>query len=156
MAEEDDEACQEDLEAQLSDVNLDGDDNTNDDVPTPYNNDGGVDSDVFMDACGTCPVCIEDFVIDEMVVILPRCKHAYHKECVRQWLMEKQGICPLCKTNVLDAAQIRKRANRRNNTNNNNVSSSSSGPEQPQQQRPAFYYYQNNPLVNSPGTISNI
>ena len=30
-----------------------------------------------------------------------RCKHAFHKSCIRPWLMERQGCCPLCKTNVL-------------------------------------------------------
>jgi hypothetical protein len=30
-----------------------------------------------------------------------RCKHAFHKSCIRPWLMERQGCCPLCKTTVL-------------------------------------------------------
>jgi len=48
-----------------------------------------------------CSICIEDFEAGEALTILPRCKHAFHKDCIHPWLTERQGCCPLCKTNVL-------------------------------------------------------
>lgn len=51
--------------------------------------------------CTACSICIEDFIIGETLTLLPRCKHAFHKSCIRPWLMERQGCCPLCKTTVL-------------------------------------------------------
>jgi Ring finger domain len=47
------------------------------------------------DAC--CAICLEDFADDELVIVLPTCKHFYHRCCVREWLLRKQGCCPLCK-----------------------------------------------------------
>jgi hypothetical protein len=35
------------------------------------------------------------------VFFFHRCKHAFHKSCIHPWLTERQGCCPLCKTNVL-------------------------------------------------------
>lgn len=55
--------------------------------------------------CGTCPICIDEFVMDESVIALPRCHHFYHKDCIQVWLLEKQSVCPLCKTDVFDDQQ---------------------------------------------------
>ena len=48
-----------------------------------------------------CSICIDDFEDGEKIVMLPRCQHLFHRECIRPWLMERQGCCPLCKTPVL-------------------------------------------------------
>jgi hypothetical protein len=52
--------------------------------------------------CTTCSICIEDFEPGERIRILPKCKHAYHTDCLLPWLTERHGNCPLCKENVLD------------------------------------------------------
>jgi hypothetical protein len=51
--------------------------------------------------CTECSICIDDFEPGERLVVLPRCQHAFHKDCIRPWLLERQGRCPLCKTGVL-------------------------------------------------------
>lgn len=51
--------------------------------------------------CTECTICIDDFEPGELLVLLPRCQHAFHKDCIRPWLLERQGRCPLCKTGVL-------------------------------------------------------
>ena len=51
--------------------------------------------------CTTCSICIDDFESGELIRILPRCRHAFHTDCIMPWLTERQGCCPLCKTNVL-------------------------------------------------------
>jgi Anaphase-promoting complex subunit 11 RING-H2 finger len=40
-------------------------------------------------------------------VLLPRCRHSFHRECIHPWLTERQGCCPLCKTSVLEKEEAR-------------------------------------------------
>lgn len=51
--------------------------------------------------CTICSICIEDFIANETLILLPRCQHAFHKECIHPWLLERQGCCPTCKTTAL-------------------------------------------------------
>jgi hypothetical protein len=55
--------------------------------------------------CTMCSICIDEFEAGERLTLLPRCQHAFHKDCIRPWLMERQGCCPLCKSNVLNSEQ---------------------------------------------------
>jgi len=50
----------------------------------------------------TCPICIEDFERGEKLRMLPRCRHIFHTDCILPWLTERQGCCPLCKTEVIE------------------------------------------------------
>ena len=52
-----------------------------------------------------CAICIDEFETGERLTLLPKCKHAFHRECIHAWLIERQGCCPLCKTDVLDRNQ---------------------------------------------------
>jgi Ring finger domain len=52
--------------------------------------------------CTTCSICIDDFERGERLTLLPKCRHAFHPDCLKPWLMERQGCCPLCKISVLD------------------------------------------------------
>ena len=52
--------------------------------------------------CTMCSICIEDFEDGERLRLLPRCKHAFHTDCILPWLKDRQGCCPLCKTIVLE------------------------------------------------------
>jgi hypothetical protein len=60
--------------------------------PLPHN---------YVTSCTTCSICIDDFVEGEPIRCLPKCKHAFHTDCIMPWLTERQGCCPLCKTDVL-------------------------------------------------------
>mmetsp|Transcript_81230 Transcript_81230/g.128477 ORF Transcript_81230/g.128477 Transcript_81230/m.128477 type:complete len:256 (-) Transcript_81230:6-773(-) len=42
----------------------------------------------------SCAVCLEEFD-DEMVLQLP-CKHAFHRDCISGWLLNRSTRCPLC------------------------------------------------------------
>jgi len=56
----------------------------------------------FPTNCTTCSICIDEFEPGERLRFLPRCKHAFHTECIMPWLTERQGCCPLCKTTVME------------------------------------------------------
>uniref|UniRef100_A0A6N2K1B6 RING-type E3 ubiquitin transferase n=1 Tax=Salix viminalis TaxID=40686 RepID=A0A6N2K1B6_SALVM len=43
-----------------------------------------------------CAVCLSKFEDIEILRLLPKCKHAFHIDCVDQWL-EKHSSCPLCR-----------------------------------------------------------
>lgn len=55
----------------------------------------------FLTMSTTCSICIDDFEEGETLTLLPRCKHAFHKQCLQPWLLERQGCCPFCKASVL-------------------------------------------------------
>lgn len=50
----------------------------------------------------TCSICVDEIQCpDEIVLMLPRCRHIYHTDCIKQWLMEqKSDFCPICKVTV--------------------------------------------------------
>jgi hypothetical protein len=55
--------------------------------------------------CTMCSICIDEFEAGERLTLLPRCQHAFHGDCIKPWLLERQGCCPLCKSNVLNSGQ---------------------------------------------------
>lgn len=46
-----------------------------------------------------CAVCLSKFEDIEILRLLPKCKHAFHINCIDQWL-EKHSSCPLCRQKV--------------------------------------------------------
>ena len=56
--------------------------------------------------CTTCSICIDEFEEGETIRLLPRCGHAFHTQCILPWLQDRQGCCPLCKTEVLDPGPV--------------------------------------------------
>ncbi|KAI3444189.1 hypothetical protein Pfo_000854 [Paulownia fortunei] len=46
-----------------------------------------------------CAVCLNKFEPDEVLRLLPKCKHAFHVECVDTWL-DAHSTCPLCRYRV--------------------------------------------------------
>lgn len=46
-----------------------------------------------------CAVCLSKFEDIEILRLLPKCKHAFHIECIDYWL-EKHSSCPLCRRKV--------------------------------------------------------
>ncbi|XP_074572710.1 putative RING-H2 finger protein ATL12 [Curcuma longa] len=46
-----------------------------------------------------CAVCLANFTGEEVLRLLPRCKHAFHIACIDRWL-ETNASCPLCRCEV--------------------------------------------------------
>ncbi|KAK1289618.1 putative RING-H2 finger protein ATL12 [Acorus calamus] len=46
-----------------------------------------------------CAVCLSRFEDTEVLRLLPKCKHAFHIDCVDKWL-ESHSSCPLCRYKV--------------------------------------------------------
>lgn len=46
-----------------------------------------------------CAVCLARFEPAEVLKLLPKCKHAFHVECVETWL-DAHSTCPLCRYRV--------------------------------------------------------
>lgn len=47
-----------------------------------------------------CPICISDFKNGEDVRRL-RCLHAFHVDCVDEWICNRQQSCPVCRTKAI-------------------------------------------------------
>ena len=56
-----------------------------------------------------CPICMEDFVLDEKVKELS-CRHFFHNDCIVEWL-KLHATCPTCRTNLTDASADAKATN---------------------------------------------
>lgn len=46
-----------------------------------------------------CIICYEDYKINEKVYEIKKCNHNFHKNCINQWLNEKE-VCPICRINI--------------------------------------------------------
>ena len=49
-----------------------------------------------------CPICMEDFILDEKVKELS-CRHFFHNDCIVEWL-KLHATCPTCRTNLTEAS----------------------------------------------------
>uniref|UniRef100_A0A914M2T2 RING-type domain-containing protein n=1 Tax=Meloidogyne incognita TaxID=6306 RepID=A0A914M2T2_MELIC len=58
-----------------------------------------------------CDGCLEDFKIGENVIKLD-CKHIFHKECLKDWLIAgKNNNCPFCQYKLTEAELYKTRLN---------------------------------------------
>ncbi|KAI3468215.1 hypothetical protein Pfo_024878 [Paulownia fortunei] len=46
-----------------------------------------------------CAVCLSRFEETEILRLLPRCRHAFHMNCIDKWL-ENHSSCPLCRYKI--------------------------------------------------------
>ncbi|XP_068644130.1 probable E3 ubiquitin-protein ligase RHA4A [Aristolochia californica] len=47
-----------------------------------------------------CSVCLGDFEVKQRLHQLPSCKHLFHVDCIRHWLVTS-ATCPLCRTSII-------------------------------------------------------
>ncbi|XP_015885138.3 putative RING-H2 finger protein ATL12 [Ziziphus jujuba] len=52
-----------------------------------------------------CAICISKFQETEILRLLPNCNHAFHIDCIDQWL-ENHSTCPLCRYKI-DAGDLK-------------------------------------------------
>ncbi|KAF8754676.1 hypothetical protein RHS01_05970 [Rhizoctonia solani] len=43
-----------------------------------------------------CPICLDDYSSEDVVTVVKRCSHWFHRECVQQWLSNSR-TCPVCR-----------------------------------------------------------
>lgn len=65
-----------------------------------------------------CAVCLSRFESAEVLRLLPKCKHAFHVECVDTWL-DAHSTCPLCRYRVDPEDILLVESSRHNNQNSN-------------------------------------
>ncbi|KAL6635162.1 hypothetical protein ACP70R_027833 [Stipagrostis hirtigluma subsp. patula] len=46
-----------------------------------------------------CAVCLSEFEDDERLRLLPKCSHAFHPDCIGEWLAS-HVTCPVCRCNL--------------------------------------------------------
>uniref|UniRef100_A0ACD5ZJZ8 Uncharacterized protein n=1 Tax=Avena sativa TaxID=4498 RepID=A0ACD5ZJZ8_AVESA len=46
-----------------------------------------------------CAVCLSEFEDEERLRLLPRCSHAFHPDCIGEWLA-RHVTCPVCRCNL--------------------------------------------------------
>lgn len=62
----------------------------------------------------SCSNCLAEYKVGEEVRAMPKCGHAFHKECVDRWLLTRSSFCPTCRDQVVERAVEQARTNCRN------------------------------------------
>ncbi|CAO2838655.1 unnamed protein product [Amaranthus hypochondriacus] len=44
----------------------------------------------------TCPICLCDYYQNDVLMVLPECKHRFHRDCLIEWL-KLNATCPVCR-----------------------------------------------------------
>ncbi|XP_043714839.1 RING-H2 finger protein ATL38-like [Telopea speciosissima] len=47
-----------------------------------------------------CVVCLNEFVDEDTIRLLPKCDHVFHPDCIDAWL-SKHTTCPVCRANLV-------------------------------------------------------
>lgn len=47
-----------------------------------------------------CVICLSEFVEDDVIQVLEKCKHGFHLQCIQKWLYSHYS-CPICRCNCL-------------------------------------------------------
>lgn len=55
----------------------------------------------------SCSICLAEFVDEDIVSQLGRCRHEFHTCCIESWLNRDQFTCPLCRSNLLGISRKR-------------------------------------------------
>ncbi|KAE9592216.1 putative transcription factor C2H2 family [Lupinus albus] len=51
----------------------------------------------------TCSICISDYNESEILRMMPKCCHCFHRYCIDEWLKVK-GSCPICRYSPTELA----------------------------------------------------
>ena len=48
-----------------------------------------------------CAICLEEFKRNDIIKEFYKCKHIFHKDCLKNWL-KRANVCPLCKHDLTE------------------------------------------------------
>ena len=48
-----------------------------------------------------CAICLEEFKRNDIIKEFYKCKHIFHKDCLKNWL-KRSNVCPLCKHDLTE------------------------------------------------------
>ncbi|KAH7277319.1 hypothetical protein KP509_39G045300 [Ceratopteris richardii] len=48
-----------------------------------------------------CHVCLQEFQKGQEVILLPFCRHLFHRACLDPWLDQEHFTCPVCRTSLV-------------------------------------------------------
>ena len=48
-----------------------------------------------------CAICLEEFQRNDIIKEFYKCKHIFHKDCLKNWL-KRANLCPLCKHDLTE------------------------------------------------------
>ncbi|NBU34170.1 hypothetical protein EB118_04895 [bacterium] len=54
-------------------------------------------------ASDVCNICMDNYTESPSATILPKCKHMFHTECIRNWLCKEKVTCPVCRCDVRES-----------------------------------------------------
>ena len=46
-----------------------------------------------------CEICLDNFSNNNLIINMPKCKHVYHWECLKDWIKFRPN-CPNCRSNL--------------------------------------------------------
>ena len=55
------------------------------------------------DSTYECAICLD--VVEDELITLNKCKHQYHKSCIKCWYV-KSNTCPLCRMEIIDIYRV--------------------------------------------------
>jgi len=58
-----------------------------------------IDSDDEENLLNECSICLENYMKDDMVIILS-CDHSFHESCLKEWF-KNNNSCPHCRENII-------------------------------------------------------
>ncbi|KAK4686245.1 hypothetical protein P7C73_g3884, partial [Tremellales sp. Uapishka_1] len=64
----------------------------------------GTLAEVLENCTERCLICLGDYEAEDQCRIL-NCRHAFHKDCVDQWLSQGRNSCPACRSEAVDKAK---------------------------------------------------
>ena len=78
--------------------------------------------DLLINDCESCSICIENFEYGKTEVSITPCKHIFHFDCIKKWILDNvlNPKCPNCNFNLLENQTEVLNINKNNNNENNN------------------------------------
>ena len=54
-------------------------------------------SSIIIDEKDTCTICLCEYEKEDEISTIKTCKHFFHTQCIKKWLVECNHKCPVCR-----------------------------------------------------------